>query len=73
MLYTITKITTEKVEFSNEFETISVPKRTIDLFAYLTVGKEIELEDGKIPYSISARRRADIRAHHAEEARNGNL
>ena len=75
MNYEITEITSEKVCFSNHFETISFPQRTIDPFAKLKVGQEFEFnpETKAIPYSISRQRRMDIRAYHKEEAEMGNL
>jgi len=73
MLYTITKITSEKIEFSNNFETISISQREINPFAHLAIDDKIELTDGKIPYRYSYASRQGVRKHRAEEARNSNI
>ena len=74
MLYTITKITSEVVEFSNRFETVKVPKKEIDYFACIKENDTFEIDgEFKVPYSISQERRNDINEHHAEEARCGNI
>jgi len=46
---------------------------SIDPHAYLNNGSTFDIEDGGLPYSISLARRRDIREHHAEEARCGNI
>jgi len=74
MIYTITKITSEVVEFSNSYETVKVPKKEIDYFAYIKENDTFEIDgEFRVPYSISQERRTDIIEHHADEARNGNI
>jgi hypothetical protein len=75
MLYKITEINEETVTFESDTETHIIPQTHIDVFAHLKLDSEVELtfNNGEVPYSISRQRRYDIREHHAEEARCGNL
>ena len=75
MLLTVKEITKTITVFSDGETEVRIDNDQIDKFAYLTVGREIEFASAsnEVPYSISSQRRADIREHHAEEARCGNL
>jgi len=78
MLYTITEITDKEIILKNNKRVHTLQKEAIDPFAKLEVGTQIEINgdeyvNNEIPYSISLRRRMDIREHHAEEARNGDI
>ena len=72
--YTITNITDKTVTLSNILENvIEFSQNKIDPYAHLRVGQELEVLNNKVPYEISLACRQDIRKHHFEEARNGDI
>jgi len=53
---------------------VSIPLTTLDPFHRLVVGTTFNIdENDKVEYQYSLRRRNDIREHHLEEARNGDI
>jgi len=76
MKYIVTEITEQSLRLENlqdRSETLTFPMSSIDPFAHLNKGGTFEITNRDLPYCISLQRRRDIREHHAEEARNGDI
>ena len=74
MLVEILEVRTQQVLVKNveTTEEFNMETKGFDKFS-LRPTVQFETDGISIPYSMSAQRRADIREHHNEEARCGNI